>query len=348
MRADAASAIGGHTVAMPAPLSWVPPGIDEPLARAVELLRAAQHVAVVSHRNPDGDAIGSTLGAALVVEALGKRVTRINVDVVPHELTFLEGAGELVHAAPPGVDVTILLDCSSPDRTGLEHDPHLWAGRVICLDHHRTAADDGIDAFVHDEQAAATAELVYRLVVACGVPLTPAMAACLFTSLHTDTGSFRYGCTTAGAMEVGQALLRTGIDAWEVASRLYEQQRAERVALLGLALGSLRVSAGGRLATIVVDDAMVAQVGAEASDADGFINYARSIRGVEVAAQLTSDGPGAWRVSFRSRGTLDVAALAARLGGGGHRNAAGCRMVGDVEAVRAAMSEALVALLEDC
>ena len=325
----------------PVPLSWDPPGVSDALASAIDAIRGAEHVLVAGHENPDGDAISSTLGVALICEALGARVTRFNVDPVPVELAFLPGAQAITDTVSSNPDVTVIVDCSSKPRVGRGFPEQGWGETIVCLDHHRTVDRAFPDILVHDEAAASTTELGYRLAVAAGVLLTPDLARCLFAGLHTDTGSFRYDATTWRSMELGAALLRTGIGVWDVASSLYENQPEARVRLLGEALRGLERSDCGRLAVIAVSPEMFAATGATEDLADGFVNHARAIHGVEIAAQVTDTGSGECRVSLRSSGTMDVSAIAAHFGGGGHRNAAGFRVSGSAAAVRARLFEAL-------
>ncbi len=343
--AAAAEAIGGSDAPLPR-LSWTRPGLEDAVRAAAQAVRDARTIVVVAHRHPDGDAVGSSLGAALVCEAAGATVEVVNRDPIPDELAFLPGAGAVRKNASRRPDLTIQLDCTGRERTGFDGAPRVWGRRVLVLDHHRTIKREGIDILVHDESAAATAELVYRLAAELDVALTPAIATCLLAALHTDTGSFRYGCTTAGTMELATHLLSTGIDVWQIASRIYECQRPQRVALLGEVLRTLEVTPDGRLASLVVTADMLAQTGASTTDADGVINHARSVRGVEVAAQFTQDGP-IWRISLRSRGRVDVAAVAEKLGGGGHHNAAGCRTGGSIDDARRALALAMAEVEKD-
>ena len=339
---DAARA-AGVAVASPEALSWEAPGIASALRAAVASLRGAHHVLVVAHERPDGDAIGCTLAVAELARALGAtQVTAFNVSEVPENLQFLPGAADLARTLDgPPVDVTVMLDCGERHRVGAEFPAAGWGAKVICLDHHRTVDPDAADIFVHDASAPACAEMVYRLIVAAGVALTPSMATNLFCALQTDTGSFRYGSTTAHAMELGQRLLQTGIEVWPISSAIYESNRLERLRLIARVLESLEVSADGRLASLVVREADFDATGADDAMADGLINYARSVAGVEVAAQLTEMGTE-FRVSMRSRGTVDVSQIAARFGGGGHRNAAGCTVAGPLESARAELTSALL------
>lgn len=329
--------MGQPSAVSPRTLSWCPPGLSAALDAAVALGRDAKNAVVVAHHGPDGDAIGSTLGMATALEQLGVAVVRFSNDPVPRALRFLPGADLVVDRLPDAFvpDLTVVLDCSGRARVGVRFPAHGWATKTLCIDHHATVDRTFADVLVHDVDAAATAELVYRFLVAAGGTLTPDLATCLFTALHTDTGSFRYGCTTAHTMEVASCLLETGIDVWGVASSLYETQELSRVRLLAQALSGLRLSQCGRLALLPITLQMFAEAGASIEDADGLINQARSIRGVEVAAQVTEASPFEWRVSFRSRGNVDVSGIAAQFGGGGHKNAAGCTLNGPLETVAA-------------
>jgi phosphoesterase RecJ-like protein len=310
------------------PLSWESESVREALAAAVSLIRGSRSALVVSHEGPDGDAIGATLATALALEAAGLSVTRFNVDAPPPNLQFLAGADSLVRSLPDAssFDLTVVVDCSERHRVGRSFPTEGWGARTLCLDHHVTF-DPGIaDVLVHDDAAPATVELVYRLIVTLGVPLTPEIATCLWVGLLTDTGSFRYQCTTAEAMELGQRILETRINTWEVSSHVYESQAIARIRLLGRVLDTLWLSDSGRVAVLTLEDTLLDEFGGDASLADGFINHARGIDGVEVAVMMSGSDARGYKLSFRSRGRVDVARLAKSLGGGGHRHAAGCFM----------------------
>ncbi|MCB9506604.1 MAG: bifunctional oligoribonuclease/PAP phosphatase NrnA [Myxococcales bacterium] len=321
--------------------------LGEALAAAAAALRRATSVLVVAHESPDGDALGSTVACGRVAKALGARVTLFNVDGCPDALRFLPDSDQIVSSLPPDArfDVTVLLDCSQRHRAGARFPANGWGDVVVCLDHHVTHDPDVADIFVHDTAAAATGELVYQLAVAAGVALDKELATALYCAVLTDTGSFRYGSTRPESMEIGAALLRAGINAWDVASQVYEQVPLPRLRLLADVLGTLEVSCAGRLATLVITRDMFDRSGADETMTDGFVNYARSVRGVEVAAQLVELGPERYRVNLRSRGSVSVADVAAHFGGGGHLNAAGCTLQGSLADVRAALDAALEATL---
>jgi phosphoesterase RecJ-like protein len=184
--------------------------------------------------------------------------------------------------------------------------------------------------------------LVFKIIRALPHQISRDAAECIYASILADTGCFRYSSTDPESLRIAAELLEAGVDPWEMTMRVYEQQPVARMKLLGDVLGTLHVEPGGKLATITITNSMLARTGTHLDLTDGFINYARSIDGVEVAAALREpsqydeeSSTPAWRVSFRSRGKVDVAAIAQKFGGGGHRNAAGCSVEGDEAQVRA-------------
>ena len=215
---------------------------------------------------------------------------------------------------------------------------------VTVIDHHRTNGDRGDLALV-DPDAAATGLLIHRVLTALRYDIDPDVAVNLYVAVLTDTGSFHYSSASPEAFEVAGDMIRRGVDPWGVAEQVYETQSAGRLRLLGRVLGSLEIASGGRVASIATTRTDLSEF-AEGKDAlEGFINYPRSIVGVEVAVSFREEERGGIRVSFRSKGRVDVSAVAARFGGGGHRNAAGCTVPGTLAEVRRKVTEALEAVL---
>jgi bifunctional oligoribonuclease and PAP phosphatase NrnA len=317
------------------------------LAEAAELIRGAQRVLVTSHPGPDGDAIGSTLAAYHGMRTMGKDVIAYNPDSVPGRFSFLPGAEDVVDQWPTeSVDLTVILDCSDERIFPDGRLPSELLGKILVVDHHKTLGDIG-DVVYHDEKAAAVGILLYRIFTHLGVEINHATAEGIYCSIFSDTGSFRYQNTNPEAMRISAEMLEIGIDPWRVASHVYEMQPVEQLRLLSLSLDTLAISADGRAAALTVSDEMLATTGATPYMVDGFINYARGIKGVEVAILMRPKGNGPVRVSFRSRGLVDVSALAVKFGGGGHYNAAGCRIPGKVEDVRDALFKQVAALLNE-
>lgn len=317
---------------------------EEVLPRVVDALGRARRVLCVMHAHPDGDAVGSTLGLALALAEAGRDVTVFCHTELPDNLRFLPGLERLVHTVPEGAsfDATTVCDVGASHRIGPGLPERARLGTLVNLDHHLTCDDFGDVNYV-DPEAAAVGVLILRVVKAMGLSLPPAAATALYTSVLTDTGSFRYSSTNPDALHAGAELVAAGAEPWLVASHVYEQSPLERLRLLREVLGTLELSPDGLFASILVTREMHARAGSTDALADGFINFARGVRGVEVAAQFTepADG-GAWGLSFRSRGRVNVARVASRFGGGGHHNAAGATVQAkDLAEVRAKVGEAV-------
>ena len=304
-------------------------GVTQPeeLAAAAAALRAAGRVAVVGHVNPEPDCIGSTVGATLVLRGAGVEAQTFNADPVPESLRFLPGAGEIVRAQtlPDAVGAVLVVDSTDPDRVGGLLARRPTGGRIVNVDHHRTNTRFGDVNWVEPEMSSA-AEMIWHLAGALGIRPTPDIAANLLAGIMGDTGSFRFANTTPSALRVAAALVEAGARPDRLADALYDGRRPEEIRLLTDVLGTMALTAEGAVAWIEVTQGALVRAGLSLDDTEGFINYPRSIRGVEVAVAFKEVGPASTKVSFRSRGRVDVAAVAARFGGGGHRQAAGCTL----------------------
>ncbi len=312
------------------------------IAQLLDVIDQNQNFLVVSHIHPDGDAVGSTLSMGLVLQALGKDVTFFNVHPVPYNFQFLPGATEWTNSVANKPEVTIVLDCGEPGRVGESFPAEGWGDTICVVDHHKTWDSEFADVYVRDVDAAATGELVFKIARELGV-MNADIAQNIYCCLLTDTGSFRYSNTSRATFTIAGELVDEGVDPWWMTSNIYESNPKERIEMLSKVLSTLELSPCGRLAFLRIDQDMVE--GKDLEIVDGFINYARSIRGVEVATQLLEQ-PGAWKISFRSRGNVDVSELAQRFGGGGHRNAAGCTIQASSQSVVSQLSDALVEMLD--
>lgn len=299
----------------------------------LQAIGAGRSVLVASHENPDGDAIASTLALVNALRERGKEVVAYNRDGVPNDYRFLPGWQSVRTDVPDGArfDVGFIVDAGELRRAG---DWIRDACRtLINIDHHPHSEDFG-DIYWVDERASATGVLIYRLLQAAGWPISLDVATCLYTTILSDTGSFRYSNADPEAFRVAGEMVAKGVDPWSIASGLYESQEESRLRLLGMALPTLDVSPCGTYAAITVTSEMLAAAGSRPEHTDRFINYPRSIRGVEVAIFFRQIGPDRYKVGFRSKGRVDVGALARELGGGGHHNAAGAELAGPLPAVR--------------
>jgi bifunctional oligoribonuclease and PAP phosphatase NrnA len=304
------------------------------IASIVAEIEANNSFLITTHEGPDGDAVGSSLALATYLQRLGKDVTIYFHDPVPELYTFLPLADSVVHAIPDRhFEICFVLDVGEFRRAGEELAQFRKVGKFINIDHHLLCDTFGAINLI-DAEAAATGILVYRIIKGAGHVIDYETALCIYTAVITDTGSFRYSNANKEAFTVAGELVELGINAWSISEKLYESQPRKRLELLALALSTLTVSPRGDVACVTVTLDMYEKTGATAELTDGFVNYPRSIRGVEVAVFFREIKPGLFKAGFRSKGKVNVSALAAELGGGGHHNAAGCNVAGSLEEVR--------------
>ena len=289
-------------------------------------LRGAQRFLLTSHTNPDGDAIGSTVAAARLLRQLGKAATVWLRDPVPRLYQALPGTdrihfGEEPPANFPGLfDAALIMECPSLDRTGLEE--ALGQLPLLNVDHHLGNELYGVVNWV-DTAAPAVGEMVFRLARAMRLSIDRDVANALYLTLVTDTGGFRFSNTTAAAFDAAADLVREGASPETISKWLYESQPLSVLRLVGEMLETLEVHAEGRIATAWMTPEMAQRAGAQPGDAEGLIDYPRSIAGVDAVALYKELDDGSFKVSLRSREDINVERVARKLGGGGHRNAAG-------------------------
>lgn len=310
-----------------------------------ELIAVHTSFLITTHESPDGDAIGSALALANYLTEIGKDVTIHICDPVPDIYRFLPLADRVVTTLPErDYDICFVLDVGEFRRAGKQVAACRRIGAFINLDHHKTSEQFGLVNLV-DVAAAATGVIIYRIIRDAGAKPSLASALCIYVALITDTGSFRYSNSNPEAFAVAGEMIAIGVNAWDIAARLYESQPQGRLELLAQALTTLTFSACGRFASLAVTLDMYARTGTDAELTDGFINYPRSVRGVEVAIFFRQLDDRSFKVGFRSKGAVDVSRLAAGFGGGGHHNAAGCVVAGDLATVRDQVFSHLQAVL---
>lgn len=306
----------------------------------IKELKKCNSVLISAHVNPDGDALGSQLGLALALRKWNKQVTMHNLDAVPEIYRFLPHADEISvgKEIQDTYDAVIVVD-ADPPRTGL-FDKGCPAKTLINIDHHVTNERMWKLTWL-DTDAAATGLMIYKFVQALGVPIDAEIALCLYTSILTDTGSFRYTNTSPESMRVCATLIEAGADPWLVTENVYESFRYERLKLLGIVLDNMERTKDGRIGWAVVSQDLYRQTKTSAPDTDNFVNFVRSVKGVEVAAFFRQTAASQYKISLRSKGRVDLSAFAQTLGGGGHKNAAGCTLEGSIEQVKTIVLEEL-------
>jgi len=306
--------------------------------------RAPGRALMLGHVHPDADVLGTLLAIGEALQARGWDVTAGGPHPAPDALSFLPGVEryQVLKTLEGDLDVVVLTDCPNPDRTeGLIDEARRAARLIVNVDHHPDNRRYGTVNWI-DVEAAATGEMVYRLLSALGVTLTPSIATNLFTAVHTDTGSFRYSNVTPDTFRIAAALTAAGARPDVVSSALYERRAPDALRLLGESLARVRVSEDGRVAWLALAAGAVPERFIESEE---LVNYPRSIATVRVACLLRELGGGRVKVSLRGKGDVDVNRIAAAFGGGGHANAAGCTIAGPLDAVTRRVLDAVGAAL---
>jgi bifunctional oligoribonuclease and PAP phosphatase NrnA len=308
------------------------------------LAKARGRALMLGHVHPDADVLGTLLAIDEVLSARGFTVTAGGPHPAPAVLSFLPGVDRyrILSAVEGPLDVVVLTDCPNPARTeGLLEQARATGATIVNIDHHPDNRRYG-DVNWIEPTAAATGEMVYHLAVALGARLTPALATNLFTAIHTDTGSFRYSNTTEETFTIAAALVAAGAEPALVSGNLYERRQADSLRWLGESLRRIEVSPDGRIAWLALPEGAVPEAFVEAEE---LVNYPRSIDSVRVACFLRQLGDRV-KVSLRGKGDVDVSRIAARFGGGGHPNAAGCTLPGALPEVTGVVLAAVRAGLD--
>jgi len=297
------------------------------LKEVLKHIEKHQRFVLTSHARPDGDAIGSALACCQILCAMGKQAEVVLRDGVPRIYQPLPFAGKVIQAefVKGDYEAAIILECDSLQRTRLEG---LEGRFTISIDHHASGKPFAQVNWI-DPKAVATAEMMYRLAREAGVTISPEIATCLYTAVLTDTGSFMFEGTNEHTFALARELVLAGADPALCARNVYFAHSTAKMRLLGAALSNLHRE--GPLAWISVSQQQMLHCHAREEDCEGLVNYALSMQGVEVALFFRELPHGRFRVSLRSKGKLDVAAVAERFGGGGHQCASGCALDGPLQ-----------------
>lgn len=307
----------------------------------------AKRILFFMHVSPDGDSIGSSLALVHALRKIGHEAVIVGVDPIPRIYQFLPDWDRWLlpwEQVEGEWDLSCFLDCGDLYRVGAAL-PAVAKGRsILNIDHHATNTVFGDENWM-DFSAAAVGELAYRLLKEMNLPIGPEEAVSLYTSIVADTGGFRYSSTTAQTHRIAAELLEQGVKPYEVAAQIFENETPGRLALLGRALAGLQVDPSGKLAWITLRRSEFEETGATDHDAEGLVNWARALNGVEVGVLLKETEEGTIRVGLRSRFTVDVGTVAKQFGGGGHARASGCTMEGPIEAAAERLLTAVLAAL---
>lgn len=303
-----------------------------------KFIDAHDAILITSHVNPDGDAIGSEVALAAFLDNLGKTVRVANTSETPQTLRFLD-PNQRIEIYPAGtevdlkdVDAAVVLDANNWEQVG-----NVGAAiansdlPVACIDHHIDPDPNLADVIVTDTTAASVGVLIYELVQSMGGTITSIIAEALYATIITDTGTFRFSNTDARAMRAAAVMVDHGANPNELYRHVFGSKSWAAGRLIGPVMGTLESAADGRLAWITATKEMMAQVGAQYEDTDGFVDLVRTIKGVELVLFFKELPDGHVKVSLRSNGHVDAQRVAKSFGGGGHRMAAGMRLEGPME-----------------
>ncbi|MEC0265223.1 MULTISPECIES: bifunctional oligoribonuclease/PAP phosphatase NrnA [Paenibacillus] len=313
---------------------------SQQLEAAAKFIEQHDDFLVVSHIQPDGDAASSTYAMGWLLSQLGKTFTMMNEGPMPSKFSYLWGSDQVLDFSKEITSrrykTIISVDCADFSRIGRVSTLFDEQAQLLNVDHHPTNDRFGSCHLIkHD--AAATVQILYDLAIHMNMSLNLAIGDCIYTGLLTDTGGFRYSNTSPEVMQIGASLLALGVQGSEIAEQVLERVTYSQIVLLQKALSTLSFAHDRKLAWLAVSLADLESTGASSEDLDGLVNYPRNVEGVEVGMLFKEKAPGIIKVSLRSSGLVDVAAIAQSLGGGGHVRASGCTIQGTIEEAVARM-----------
>lgn len=303
-----------------------------PFEQIVDAIRQRQRFVVSSHSRPDGDSIGSQLAFAYAARALGKEVVLVNKDAAAPPLMAFPGVPEIQIAerVSGDFDAAVIMECGDLARTGVAG---LDSYFVINIDHHKGNTEYGALNWF-DEKAAACGEMVFDLINALGVPMTKEIATHIYLAILTDTGSFHYSSISPRTFDICKQMLEAGVDPVAVARSVYDSNNMGRLKLFGAVLSAMQIAPSGRIAIVYLDHEMARAAGGTYEDTEGLINLPLTVKEIQSVVFFKQSEGNEYRVSMRSKGDVDICAVAKEFGGGGHKNAAGCSATGPIDQLR--------------
>ena len=309
------------------------------LSQVVELIENKHKFGITTHIKPDGDGVGSSLGLCWLLRSLGKSAEVIVRGDIPVSYRDLPGASEIrdVERLEGDYDAIFVIECSDLERPGIAGlDKHF----TVNIDHHATSAHFGTINWI-DSTASAVGEMIYNLCKAIGGRVTREIAECVYMALVTDTGSFHFSNTTDRTLKVASELIKAGAKPAVISEAVYNNYPWSRIELMRQVLGTVKRDESGRVAMMRQTLAMRETAGAVDGDNNGFVNIPLAARDVLAVVYMREVDQDVYRVSLRSKGDINVAKVAEKFGGGGHRNASGLRIEGNWEEKEAELVEAV-------
>lgn len=299
------------------------------LNEAAAQLAAHDRILILSHQSPDGDTLGSAGALCLGLAKLGKQARFACSDLIPEKYDYMLSAVPAPDFAP---EYIVAVDVADRKLLGQKLEDE-YPRIDLCIDHHGSNTQYAERYYV-DPSAAAACEVIFRLLGLLNVPLDQAIAQCLFTGISTDTGCFRYANTTPQTMRIAAELMEAGAQAAEINRRMFEIKTRSRMELERMALDRMEYAFDGKCAMIVISLDMIAQSGATEGDLEGLAPLPRNVEGVRIGLTLREKTPGVYKISVRTGVHVNASHLCAQLGGGGHPQASGCMLQGELGEVK--------------
>ncbi len=300
-----------------------------PIQQIREVLEKSQRVLIVSHTEPDGDALGTQLAMGQYLTDAGKEVFLARDSDIPGKYRFIPGIERIVPTSSLGddlkIDTALILECPVLRRAGTAVRFFEHGVKTVSIDHHRDS-DEHSDVNWVDISSSSVGEMAFEYLQAVGYDISPDVAVQLYTAILTDTGRFRYESTSPRTMAIGGELIRLGANPREICNHIfYDMPRSTRL-LTAKVLGSMEYYQDGRICVMALTKEMLAESGAKSHESDGLVDFTLYTSGVMTGALLKEVNDKSTKVSLRSGNGVNVAQVAATFGGGGHFNAAGCEM----------------------
>jgi phosphoesterase RecJ-like protein len=310
-----------------------------PPAELVDRIRQGRRFVVASHQRPDGDAIGSAMAMALALGELGKEAVVVT-DAIPPVFLQPFPRVDTIRVTPEIAelfDAALIMECSELGRTGVRG---LDRSPVVNIDHHPGNTGYGAVNWI-DESAAACGEMAFELIEALGVRLTPDIATHVYLAILTDTGSFHFSHLSPRTYDIARRCVEAGADPQWIARTHYDSNSLARVRIFGAVMNGMVIVDEGRVALLHITRQTMADLGGTNDDLEGLINFPLTVKDIEAVAFFKEVGEGEWRVSLRSKGSVNIGAIAQQHAGGGHTNAAGCSVSGKIDDVQRLFSQLL-------
>ncbi|MFH0731332.1 MAG: bifunctional oligoribonuclease/PAP phosphatase NrnA [Candidatus Omnitrophota bacterium] len=312
-------------------------------------IRKYKNFLLISHTNPEGDSIGSQLAFEQLLKSMGRKAFIVNSDGPGAKYAFLPGSDKIRTAVGKNIkyDAVCFLDCADIKRIGNIYKTINLTKPKINIDHHLSNTKFA-DIDLVEPNASSTAEVVYTLFKQAKVNIDKNCAINLYAGILTDTGSFSYSNVTPFTHEVLSDLLKRGIDTNAIFRNVYEQVSLPTIKLLSAALSTLKLSASGEVCWMTIRKEMFKKYNATLQDEENFVNFPRSLKGVEVAVFFTEVSINRVKVSLRSNNNADVNKIASCFGGGGHQKASGCTLKGTIASARQRVLSEVERQLKTC